>query len=110
MKQFLQKLEEVNQHYENELQNLGLQIRNEVVQPICKLYDICFVSTKNSFFFNSRDKRTQWWDSRIDYPQDSIGFNLKAVIELLDTKVNGHLQDSPVLGTYIGDVSVPNKI
>ena len=94
MKKYLDKLNDIQAKYDNDLQELGLCIRNEVIVPICKRHNYKFISGNGSYYFTEMD------DGNITLAKNND--DMISVFNLLNTTVD---EDKDItIGDYVGQV------
>lgn len=55
---YTQEVNVIKERFDNDLQELGLRIRNEVVAPACKNHGLKFFSGNGTFFFAKGESHT----------------------------------------------------
>jgi len=99
---YTQEVNVIKERFDNDLQELGLRIRNEVVAPACKNHGLKFFSGNGTFFFAKGDiTYSDSFTFNTDHLQhDPIGKALKPIIDLLNTEIT----HNDYLGFYVGQV------
>lgn len=97
MEKYTKQVAVIKERFDNDLQELGLLIRNEVVAPACKDHGLKFFSGNGTFFFAKGD--TTYSDIS-DLRDNAVGKALKPIIDLLNTEIT----HNDYLGFYVGDV------
>jgi hypothetical protein len=101
MEKYSEQVEAIKQRFDNDLQELGERIRNEVVAPACKNHRLKFFAGNGTFFF-SKGKKTyaDVLDPDFQSAPKAIRETLKPIIDLLNTEIT----HNDFLGYYVGDV------
>lgn len=81
---YIKEAADIEDRFEDSLQELGLQIRNEVVLPACKKHGLKFLSGNGNFFFQ-RDKEV--YADVLDLPDNEVGKAIRPILELLNQAV-----------------------
>ncbi len=105
-KKYIKETEVIQQRYINDLNELGIKIRKEVVVPVCKKYGLTFLSGNGAFYFYKDHKgykgdfysyKPHRSETRYEYewqlPKNAMGQELKPILDLLETELtrNDHL-------------------
>lgn len=91
----------IKERFDNDLQELGLRIRNEVVAPACKNHGLKFFSGNGTFFF-AKGERT--YSDVLDPDFKSAPKALREALEPIINLLNTEITHNDYLGFYVGDV------
>ncbi len=96
---YTQQVNVIKERFDNDLQELGLRIRNEVVAPACKNHRLKFFSGNGTFFF-ARGEETYSEVRDLERASKTLRETLEPIINLLNTEI----VHNDYLGFYVGQV------
>lgn len=98
---YFKEFQVVKDRFDNDLQNLGLKIRNNVVLPACKKHGLQFYSGNGIFFFCKGNTIYQdVLDPEFKSAPKKLYNDLEPILNLLNTRIT----HDDYLGYYVGDV------
>jgi hypothetical protein len=94
---YIGKLEKLEEQFWARVSNLGVKYRKDVVLPLCKEHNVCFISGMGRFFFYENDEAQK----EIDEDHPLWNETMKVLIGILDREIT-HNQ---FFGYFIDDVT-----
>ena len=96
---YIKEAADIEDRFEDSLQELGRRIRNEVVLPACKKHGLTYLCGNGSCYF-IRGKEA--YSDAFNLPDNKAGKEIRPILEMLDTQVSY----GKYLGYYVASVRI----